>query len=293
MFNIAAYEEARSVEEAIRLLQANPRARLIAGGTDLLMKIRGEKIAAAELISIHELEEIRGLKMEEDGTIIIGAGTSFSKISAHPLIKEHVPILADAVETIGGPQIRHMGTIGGNLCNGAVSADTAPALLVLNARLQIQGAAGRRISALRNFFRGPGQVELQHDEILTAVLLDPEDYRGFGGCYIKYSMRKAMDIGTLGCAVLCKVTDGLLVEDFRLAFSVAAPTPLRCPETERLVAGRSFSEELQEEVAQRAVAEVRPRSSWRASREFRLHLVAELSKRAFKQAFINAGGLLP
>lgn len=123
-------------------------------------------------------------------------------------------------------------------------------------------------------------------------MLSTDNYRGFAGHYIKYSMRKAMDIATLGCAVVCKITVQAVIEDFRLAFGVAAPTPVRCRKTETMVKGRTFSEELLLEVGKSAVAEVNPRTSWRASREFRLHLVEELSKRAFKQAFIRAGGKL-
>lgn len=292
MYNIAKYQEAHSVREAIQLLQANPKARLIAGGSDLLIKMHEGKIEAAELISIHNLSEISGISLGPDGTIVIGAGTTFSKIANHPVIKEHVPVLGEAVEMIGGPQIRNVGTIGGNICNGATSADSASTLFALNAGLRIQGASGIRIIEIKDFYQGPGKVDLQHDEVLTAVLLSPDNYRGFAGHYIKYAMRNAMDIATLGCAVVCKITDQTVIEDFRLTFGVAAPTPVRCRKTETMVKGKTFSEELLQEVGKSAVAEVNPRTSWRASREFRLQLVEELSKRAFKQAFIKAGGKL-
>ncbi len=292
MYNITKYFEAHSVREAIELLQANPKARLIAGGSDKLIKMHQGKIEAAELISIHNLSEISGISLEPDGTIVIGAGTTFSKIANHPVIKKNVPVLAEAVETIGGPQVRNVGTIGGNICNGSTSSDTAPTLFALNARLRIQGASGTRVIEITDFYQGPGQVDLQHDEILTAVLLSPDNYKGFAGHYIKYSMRKAMDIATGGCAVVCKITEQAVIEDFRLAFGVAAPTPVRCRKTETMVKGKTFNEELLQEVVKSAVAEVNPRTSWRASREFRLHLVEELSKRAFKQAFIKTGGKL-
>jgi xanthine dehydrogenase FAD-binding subunit len=104
-------------------------------------------------------------------------------------------------------------------------------------------------------------------------------------------MREAMDIATLSCAVVCKIKDQKVIDGFRLALGVAAPTPLRCPQAEEAIMGRVFSEELLLEVGRTAVTEVNPRTSWRASREYRLQLVEELSKRAFRQAFINAGGV--
>ncbi|ATW24844.1 xanthine dehydrogenase subunit XdhB [Candidatus Formimonas warabiya] len=290
MYDIAHYEEAHSVQEAVQLLQAHPRARLIAGGSDLLIKIHEGKMPDAELISIHGIPELKGIHRDEQGTISIGSGTTFSEITRHALIGEHVPVLGEAVDKVGGPQIRNIGTIGGNICNGVTSADSASTLFALNARLRIQGAGGMREVAIGDFYLGPGRVDLRHDEVLTAILLTRENYEGFGGHYIKFAMRNAMDIATLGCAVLCRLKDKRTVEDFRLALGVAAPTPMRCLKTEDLVKGKAFSAELLQEAGRTAVTEVNPRTSWRASREYRLQLVEELSKRAFQQAFVNAGG---
>jgi xanthine dehydrogenase FAD-binding subunit len=290
VFDIANYEEAHSVEHAIELLKANVDAKLVAGGTDLLLHIREGKLADAQLVSIHDLPELKGVSKEPDGTIIIRPVTSFSQLSGHRLIQEHLPFLAEAVDMVGGPQTRHAGTIGGNICNGATSADSAPTLFALNAQLQIEGPFGVRYSAIQDFYKGPGKVELAHGEILTAIRISSSEYRGFAGHYIKYSMRKAMDIATLGCAVLCKVGAANVIEDFRLAFGVANPVPLRCSRTEAAIIGQVFGPEVLAKVGRSAREEVNPRSSWRASKEFRLHLVEELSKRAFEEAFAKAGG---
>lgn len=290
MYDIAEYFEAGSVKEALDLLRSNPGARLIAGGSDLLIKIRKGKIPEANLIGIRRIPGLKGVSLEGDGSIVIGPCTTFSRIAGHPVIQENVPFLGEAVEKVGGPQIRNVGTIGGNICNGAPSADSAPALLALDAMLRIQGADGLRVASLRDFYKGPGMVDLSRDEILTAIVIAPENYSGFGGHYIKFAMRNAMDIATLGCAVTCRLRDKIIVEDFRLALGVAAPTPVRCPGTEGLVKGKPFSEELLTEAGKTAVTEVSPRTSWRASGEYRLQLVEELSKRAFVKAFANAGG---
>lgn len=289
MYDIAKYEEAYTVEEAISLLQANPKAVIISGGSDVLIKLHEGRMPEAELVSIHGIPELKGVKMEEDGTLVIGSGTSFTQVTRSPIIQQHIPVLGEAVDMVGGPQVRNIGTIGGNVCNGVTSADSASTLFALNAWLRIQGPEGERVVSIHDFYKGPGKVALNHADILTAILVTKDNYEGYGGHYIKYAMRGAMDIATLGCVVVCKVK-GKQVEDFRLALGVAGPTPMRCPKTEELVKGRVFDEKLLEEVGQSAITEVNPRTSWRASKEFRLQLVEELSKRAFAEAYRKAGG---
>ena len=292
MYDIVRYEEARSVEEAVALLQAYPKARPIAGGSDLLIKIHHGELPEAELISLRGIPALAEISLTEDGTIAIGAGATFHQISRHPLVREHLSLLREAVDMVGGPQIRNIGTIGGNVCNGATSADSAPALFALNARLKLEGSSGSRTVPIDKFYKGPGKVDLRPAEVLTNILIAAEDYRGFAGNYIKFAMRKAMDIATLSCAVMCRQENGVIAE-FRLALGVAAPTPVRCRAAEALVSGKPFSEEMVAVLGKTAAAEVNPRTSWRATRDYRLHLVEELSKRAFRQAFDNAGGRLP
>jgi len=292
MYDIVNYEEAGTVQEAIRLLQANPRARLIAGGSDLLVKIYKGKITDAELVSLRGIIALKDISIEGDGTVRIGACATFSRIAGHPLIRKHVPVLAEAVSRVGGPQIRNIGTIGGNICNGVTSSDSAPTLFALNALLRLEGADGTRVGPIQDFYLGPGKVDLRQAEVLTEILLTKENYQGFGGHYIKFAMREAMDIATLSCAAVCKIVGQNVIADFRLALGVAAPTPMRCLRAEEIARGRVFSEELLLETGRTAVTEVNPRTSWRATREYRLQLVEELSKRAFKQAFVKAGGVL-
>lgn len=290
MYDIAKYEEAGSIKEAVALLQANPKAILIAGGSDVLIKLHEGRMRDAQLVSIHNIPELKGVSRRADGAIAIGSGTSFSCITKHPVVQEHIRVLGEAVDMIGGPQVRNIGTIGGNICNGVTSADSASTLFALNAKLEIQGSNGLRTISISDFYKGPGKVDLQHEEVLTTILITPENYLGYGGHYIKYAMRNAMDIATLGCVVLCKLTDKNTIADIRLGLGVTGPVPMRCPKTEEAAKGRAFTEELLEEVGKTAVNEVNPRTSWRASKEFRIQLVEELSKRALKQAYVNAGG---
>lgn len=292
MFDIQSFYEAGSTEDAIRALQADPNARIISGGTDVLIRIREGKDAGASLVSIHRIKELKGVALEEDGTLLIGAGTSFSHLTNDPLIQKYLPMLGEAVDQVGGPQIRNMGTIGGNICNGATSADSAPTLCALEAEVVLEGPEGKRIVPVCEFYTGPGRTVRERTEVCTGFLIRREHYQGWSGHYIKYGKRRAMEIATLGCAVRVRLSeDKTRIEEARLSYGVAGPTPLRCREAEALLKGcRTADREAAEAFAKAALSEVNPRSSWRASREFRLQLIEELAKRALIQAVRKGGG---
>ncbi|MEY8352431.1 xanthine dehydrogenase subunit XdhB [Lachnospiraceae bacterium 54-53] len=291
MYDIEKFYQAADINDAIRALKEDPEAEIISGGSDVLIKIREGKMAGCSLVSIHGIEELEGVRMEEDGTVVIGPATTFSHVTNDTIIKACIPILGEAVDQAGGPQLRNIGTVGGNVCNGVTSADSAPSLCCLDAVLVLEGPAGVREIPIREWYRGPGKTVRQHEEVLTAIKIRKESYEGYGGYYIKYGKRNAMEIATLGCAVTVKLSgDKKSIRDMRLAYGVAAPTPVRCFETEKRASNMELGEELLETVGQGALKEVNPRSSWRASKEFRLQLVEELGKRALKQAVIRAGG---
>ena len=291
MYDIGKFYQAADVQDAVRALVEDPEAVVISGGSDVLIKIREGKLAGCSLVSIHGIKELEGIRMEEDGTIVIGPATTFSHIPNNDIIQKHIPMLGDAVDMAGGPQLRNIGTIGGNVCNGVTSADSASSLCCLAADLVLKGPDGVREVPISQWYTGPGRTVRNHDEVLTAIRIKKENYQGYGGQYIKYGKRNAMEIATLGCAVSVKLTeDKKHIQDLRLAYGVAAPTPIRCHTTEEAVKGMETGEALAQAVGKGALEEVNPRSSWRASREFRLQLVEELGRRAVKQAVINAGG---
>ena len=291
MYDIGKFYQAADVEDAVRALVEDPEAVVISGGSDVLIKIREGKLAGCSLVSIHGIKELEGIGMEEDGTIVIGPATTFSHITNNDIIQKHIPMLGDAVDMAGGPQLRNIGTIGGNVCNGVTSADSASSLCCLDAVLVLKGPDSVREVPISQWYTGPGRTVRNHDEVLTAIRIKKENYQGYGGQYIKYGKRNAMEIATLGCAVSVKLTeDKKHIQDLRLAYGVAAPTPIRCHTTEESVKGMETGEALAQAVGKGALEEVNPRSSWRASREFRLQLVEELGRRAVKQAVINAGG---
>ncbi len=285
MYNIKSYIEAGSIREAVEILMNNENAQVIAGGTDVLIKTREFKSGYKErdLVGITRIKELTEIYMENDGTIVIGAACPFSKVEYNPIIKENLPSLSTAVGSVGGPQVRNMGTIGGNICNGATSADSASTLVALNAVFEVEGKDGRRDISIHEFYLGPGKTVLSREDILVKIKIKKEDYSGYRGHYIKFAPRKAMDIATLGCSVLIKVDNGI-IEDLRVAYGVAGPTPLRATDAEEYAKGKKLTEEVIEEIGNECLKASRARDSWRASKAFREQLINELPKRALKIA---------
>ena len=291
MYDIKALYEAASVKDAIALLQAHPAAHVIAGGSDVLIKMREGKLAGCELVSIYGLDELRGVTLAADGAIRIGSLTSFSHITKDPIIQAHINVLGEAVDMVGGPQIRNIGTIGGNTCNGVTSADSGSTLMAYDAVMEVEGPNGQRLIPIQEWYVSAGKVSLQPAEIQTAIRIPKASYEGYFGHYIKYAMRNAMDIATTGCSVNVKLSpDKTTIQDVRLAYGVAGPVPMRAPHAEAFARGRAVEDATIEGFGQAALSDVNPRDSWRASREFRLHLAKELAQRALREAIRLAGG---
>jgi len=293
MYDMKALYEAGSVEEAVSLRMEHPEAQIIAGGSDVLVQMREGKRAGAELISIYDIDALRGVCMEEDGTLRIGSLTSFSHITRDTLIQRYINVLGQAVDQVGGPQIRNIGTIGGNTCNGVTSADSASTLFAWDAVIELTGQSGTRRVPIQEFYIRAGKVDIREGEIQTGILIPRESYENTYGHYIKYAMRNAMDIATLGTSVNVRLSaDKKTVERARVAFGVAGPIPLRAVTAEQTTAGQLVSEELAERFAQAVKEDINPRDSWRASRDFRLHIAVESAKRAFLESVELAGGAL-
>lgn len=292
MYDIKSFYEAKSVQDAIDALVREPDAEIISGGTDVLIRVRSGKDAGKALVSIHNLKELKGVKRLSSGDLWIGAGTAFTHITNDPLIQQYIPMLGEAVDMVGGPQIRAAGTIGGNICNGATSADSAPAMWTLEADIVLQGEQGKRIVPVTKFYTGPGRTVRERTEVCTHFIVKKENFEGWAGHYIKYGKRQAMEIATLGCAVRVKLSeDKTVIQDVRLGYGVAAPTPVRCRSAEGFLRGHTVTDvQAIDTFAKTALTEVNPRSSWRASKEFRLQLIEELAKRALREAIRKAGG---
>ena len=291
MYDMSALYQAESVQDAIRLRLEHPEAQIIAGGTDVLVQMREGKRAGKALISIQGCREMRGVSLDDQENLRIGSLTTFSHITADPLIQRYINVLGEAVDMVGGPQIRNIGTIGGNISNGVTSADSASTLHAWDAIVELTSAEGVRQLPIKEYYISAGKVALRPAELLTAILIKKESYAGYKGHYIKYAMRNAMDIATLGCSVNVKLSDDKkTILDARIAYGVAGPVPMRVPAAEEAVRGKPVCGETVDAFAGAAMQNINPRDSWRASRDFRLHLAHELAKRALTESIRLSGG---
>lgn len=295
MYDMKALYEASSVENAVALRLEHPEAQIIAGGSDVLVQMREGKRAGAELISIYGLDELRGITIDADENIRIGSLTSFSHITRDPIIQQYINVLGEAVDMVGGPQIRNIGTIGGNTCNGVTSADSASTLHAWEAIVEITGKNGVRRVPIKDFYLKAGAVDLrvEEGEIQTAILILKASYDRTFGHYIKYAMRNAMDIATLGTSVNARLSpDKKTFERVRIAFGVAGPVPLRALNAEAFINGREVTLENIQQFGRTVLEDIHPRDSWRASKAFRSHIAVESAKRCLMESVKLAGGEL-
>lgn len=290
MYDIQYVLQPASIRETLEMLRDHPDAVVIAGGTDVLLHIKHRKIRQAGLITIQNIPDLQGVRLEANGDLVIGPATPFAQLERDPLLLQYVPMLAHACHEVGSPQIRVMATIGGNICNGAVSADSVPSLLALDAQLELTDLEGTTARPLEGFHTGPGKTALEPGTLLTAIRIPRAAYEGCGGCYLKFGQRRAMEISTLGVAARVRLDpETNRVADIALAYGVAAPIPLRCHKTEALLTGREVDDAFYKDLRSHVLEELNPRDSWRASKELRIQLIREQSCRAVRQA-LEAGG---
>ena len=291
MYDIKALYEAESVAHAVRLRLEHPEAQIIAGGSDVLVQMREGKRAGKELISIYMLDEMRGVSIDEEENIRIGSLTSFSHITKDPIIQKYINVLGEAVDLVGGPQVRNIGTIGGNTCNGVTSADSSSTLHAWEAIVELTGQDGIRRLSIKDFYLAAGRVDIRPDEIQTAILIPKASYENTYGYFFKYAMRNAMDIATTGCSVNCRLSpDKRTFERVRIAYGVAGPVPMRAPTAEAAASGKMVSRETVEEFALSVLKDLNPRDSWRASKALRQHIAVELARRCLMESVKRCGG---
>ena len=295
MYDMKALYEAESVENAVALRLEHPEAQIIAGGSDVLVQMREGKRAGKELISIYGLDELRGVSIDEEENIRIGSLSSFSHITRDPIIQKYINVLGEAVDMVGGPQIRNIGTIGGNTCNGVTSADSASTLHAWEAIVELTGKDGIRRLPIKDFYIKAGQVDIRAEEgeIQTAILIPKASYEGSFGHYIKYAMRNAMDIATLGCSVNVRLSpDKMTIARARIAYGVAGPVPMRCPSAEEAAKDKPLTLATAEEFSLAVLKDIHARDSWRASKAFREHIAVEMAKRCLIESIKRAGGVI-
>ena len=277
------YFAPKSVKEALSLLsEYGQKARVISGGTDLLMQMKHREVLPEYVISIGGIAELSFITYDETKGLNIGVLTNVADIANSPLVKRKFSILAQAAGMLGTPTIRNQATLGGNLCNAAPSADTAPSLMVLGAMAKIVGAASEKIIPLENFFTGPGQTILEHGHLLTEIQI-PNLSPHSGGAYLKQTRRQGADLAVVGVAALV-VMDGEIVRDVKIVLGAVAPTPIRAKRAEAILRGHRIDDKRLEESSQAAMHEAKPIDDVRGSADYRRTLVAVLVKRAVARA---------
>ena len=272
-----------TLEEALSLLaRYKGRARVIAGGTDLIPRLKRREIGKPE--HVIDLKGVPALDNIEYGAggLSLGALVTIGAVESSAIIKEKFAILTQAAQSMASPQVRHRGTIAGNICNAVPSADSAPPLLTLGAKLKLISQNGPRIVNIDDFFTGPSQTAIAKEEILQEIHI-PHPPPTSRGVYLKLTPRRAMDLAIVGVAVVVTAQDGLC-QDIRIALGAVAPTPIRARKAEAVLAGQKLDDDVIGKAALTAAAEARPIDDHRASAEYRRDMVAVLVKRAIKQA---------
>lgn len=272
------YLRPASLAQALAALQREGEGgRPVAGGTDLLVAVRHGKAAPRAVVDVTRVPELRELRKDEDGTLVLGAAITHAEAAESSLVRRLAPVLAQACAAVGSVQIRNLGTLGGNAVNASVAADTLPALAVLRARFQVAGPGGERRVALEDFFRGPGATCLAPGELVTAIRIPLEPPHG--AAFLKVGRRRAAAISRLSVAVMANPESGLA----RIALGAVFPRPRRLTGAEEVL-HRGFSGSLLEEAGAAAEAAVREVSGDRPSMAYKLPVARACVTRALRQA---------
>ena len=279
------YIAAKTVSEAVTLLdEKGDQARILAGGTDLIVQAREGRRALDWMIDIKSIPEVNVLDYDSDTGLTLGAAVPCYQIYAVDAICEAYPGLVDATQIIGGTAIQGRAAVGGNLCNASPAADCIPPLIVLNATSVIAGPNGEREVLVEDFCTGPGQTVLGKGEILVSVKV-PAPQQNSSSYYLRFIPRNEMDIAVVGAGAAVVLDEAKQrIVSARIALGAVAPTPLFAEEASALLAGKEISDDVIDEAAQAAQAIARPISDMRGTAEQRTHLVGVLTRRALNGA---------
>ncbi len=265
------YVKPANLQQALAgLLQAGEDGAVLAGGTDLLVRIRAGRARPRILFDIHGIPELRGIAVDGD-RLRIGAAATLAEIARSPLVRKKAPALAEAASQVGARQIRNRATLGGNIVNASPAADTLPPLVAAGARVVLAGARGRRELDIGAFLSGPGRTARRPDEILLEVLA-PMDRPGVRSRFLKIGRRRALAISVVNLAARLEVTDGVM-RDVRIALGAVAPTAVRAHGAETLLEGRPADRLPLAEAARLAAAEIAPIDDVRGTSRARRVLV--------------------
>jgi aerobic carbon-monoxide dehydrogenase medium subunit len=282
------YYAPASLEDALSLLDEHKEdAKILAGGTDLVVQMKYGRAFPKVVIDVKKIPDLNRMEWNDETGLFIGAALPVRTITAFPAVVEKYAILRHACSLIGSFQLRSRATVGGNICNAAPSADSAPPLLCLDAVVVAARSQGIHSIPLREFFTGPGKTALGPDEIMVGLEL-PVPRPCSTGCYLRHIPRQDMDIAVVGAAAYFVFgPEGSQCLDVRIALGAVAPTPIRVPEAESLLCGKELTGSLIDEAADWAAKEARPISDMRGSAGYRRELVKVLTARVLNEAWKN------
>lgn len=261
-------------------------AEPVAGGTDVFVNMHGGKDRPPAVVDLKSIPELHRLSFSPETGLRLGALTTHRDIELWDVIRRHYRAMFEGCSRVGSVQIRCRGTLGGNICNGAPSADSIGPMLVHDARVVTAGPEGERTIPLCDFYLGLKKLDLRQNELLKEILI-PMPPAHSGSFYLKYTRRNAMDLALLGVSSYVELERDTL-KTVRIALTTAAPIPMRARQTEALLTGKPVTQELLRSAGKTVLKESHPRSSWRSSAEFRLALLEELTVEALQKAIALA-----
>jgi len=281
------YEAPGSLDQAVALLAAEPgEARVLAGGTDLLVQLRTDLIEPTLLVDIKRIPETRRIAEEGSG-FRIGAAVTGAELQEHPRLKAVWPGVVEAANLIGSTQVQGRATMGGNLCNGSPAADSVPALIAAGAIASIAGPNGRREVPVEDIMQGPRRLAMTKGEIIASFLLPPRPART-ADAYLRFIPRTEMDIAVVGCGVCLTLDASGTCIAARVALGAVAPRPLLVPEAARAFIGTKLDDAALQKLDAAARAACQPIDDKRGTREYRIKVAGVLARRATQIALERA-----
>jgi len=279
------YFEPLSIEETVSLLKKyGDKAKVLAGGTDLVPQMKEKTKRPEFVISIGRIANLDYIRLDGEKGLKIGALTTIRSIEQSPQLQPKYGLICQSASQTASIAVRNVATVGGNLCNASPSADIATALMALSAKTKLVSPAGERIVPLEDFILGPGATALKTDELLTEIQI-PSPPAHTAGVYIKYTTRGGEELALIGVAALLTLSagDGTCT-DAKLALAAVAPTPIRARRAEEMLKGKRIDKELIEKAARTASDETKPRDSIRGSAEYKKEMLKVLARDAIRQA---------
>ena len=281
------FHQTTTLSEASELLQRfGSRARLLAGGTDLLVDLKAGRVTTDHVISISRVAELKGIT-QQDGALHIGALTTITELGQSELVREKFPPILDATRCMAVQQIRNLATVGGNLASAVPCADLPPILTAMDTSVRVWSAGGERTLLLRDFFVGPRQTALGAGEVLSAIVVPPMP-KGFGAAYARFGLREGNAIAVAAVAAGLQLAPDGSIAGARVVLGAVAPIPLPADSASGTLVGASPTEDTFAAAAKAAREEANPISDLRGSAEFRCELVEVLAKRALIKAHERA-----